>query len=156
MPLTRTLVLAVAVALATGALAGCNDSPSDTDAAAAEGAQGEVQARTQDVAGAARDAGDPGAEARGIDQQLVDLGLPGAAATSYAYAQACDASQADLAAFRATQRDQAASMGTDAAAFDAAFDTALPLATRRVAIDDVSMSSEHRAGTCESMLGAIR
>ena len=154
MPLTRTFALAFA--LATGGLAGCNDSPSNTDASAAEGARGEIQARSQDVADAARDSGDPGAEARGIDQQLVDLGLPGAAATSYAYAQACDASQADLDAFRAAQRDQAESMGTDAAAFDAAFDTALPLANRRVAIDDVSMSSEHRAGTCESMRGAIR
>ena len=154
MPLTRNFVLAAAIA--TGGLAGCNPSPTDTETTAAEGVRGEVQARTQDVAEAARDAGDPGAEARGIDQQLVDLGLPGAAATSYAYAQACDASQADLGAFRAAQRDQAESMGTDAAAFDAAFDTALPLANRRVAIDDVSMSSEHRAGTCESMLGAIR
>ena len=154
MPLPRTFVLAVA--LATGGLAGCNDSPSDTDATTAEGARGEVQARTQDVAEAARDAGDAGAEAQGIDQQLVDLGLPGAAATSYAYAQACDASQADLDAFRAAQRDQAESMGTDAAAFDAAFDTALPLANHRVAIDDISMRSDRRADTCEYMLDSIR
>lgn len=154
MPLSRTFVLAVA--LATGGLAGCNPSPTDTDTTAAEGARGEVQARTQDVADAARDAGDPGAEARGIDQQLVDLGLPGAAATSYAYAQACDASQVDLDAFRGAQRDQAASMGTDAAAFDAAFDTALPLATRRVVIDDISMRSDRRAATCEYMLESIR
>ena len=154
MPLTRTFVLAAAIA--TGGLAGCNPSPTDTETTAAEGARGEVQARTQDVADAARDAGDPGAEARGIDQQLVDLGLPGAAATSYAYAQACDASQAELDAFRAAQRDQAESMGTDAAAFDAAFDTALPLANRRVAIDDISMRSDRRADTCEYMLDSIR
>ena len=46
-------------------------------------------------------------------------------------------------------------MGSSASDFDRQFEQALPIAKQRVAIDDVAMSSNHRAETCQTMLASL-
>jgi len=149
MPLFRNSVLAATIAFC--GLTACSEAPSPGEPPASPDAAANVPA-AETIAATVPVGNDP-AE---LDRQLADLGWGGAAATTYAYAQACDADQARLEGFKAAQRDQASQMGSDAASFDQAFAAALPLATRRVEIDDLSMSPANRAETCQTMMQSLQ
>jgi len=151
MSLFRPILLAAALALGLVACSG-SESPTGDTAAAAPPAEG------ADTSGRRADRDDgavPEGDAASLDARLVELGWAGAAATTHAYAEACGASAAQLETHLAAQRDQATAMGTDAAEFDRQFAKALPIATRRVEIDDVAMSDSYRADTCETTLSAL-
>lgn len=140
--------LTVAVALA--AMAGCSSEKSPS---VSEQAVSQVQQTAAPVAAAAPS---PTGAAAALDRQLIQLGWAGAAATTYAYAEACDADAAKLDAFRLSQREQAISMGSDAATFDARFPEALELARRRAEVDDKALAAPYRADTCRTMLGTLQ
>lgn len=97
----------------------------------------------------------PEGDAAALDAKLVDLGWAGAAATTHAYAAACGATETQLEAHFAAQRKQAEAMGTSTEEFERQFEEGLPLATRRVAIDDVAMAPALRGDTCESILASL-
>lgn len=145
----RLITLSIA-ALVVATATAC--SPQETAPAAADG----TAAVTAPDPAPAQAGGAPGSgDAAELDTALVELGLGGAAATTHAYAQACGADAATLDAFRTVQAEQATSMGVDQAQFDSQFEQALPLASRRVAIDDESMAPANRADTCETVLATL-
>ncbi|WP_078758007.1 hypothetical protein [Novilysobacter spongiicola] len=97
----------------------------------------------------------PEGDAAALDAKLVDLGWAGAAATTHAYAAACGATETQLEAHLAAQSKQAEAMGTSTEEFERQLKEALPIAARRVEIDDVAMAAARRADTCESTLESL-
>lgn len=151
MSLSRPTLLATVLAVGLAACSGSEPPADSTDAA-----QPPVNEAVSAPAGVATDPGSAPGSAATLDARLVELGWAGAAATTHAYAEACGASEAELDAYLAAQREQAGAMGTDAAEFARQFAEALPIAARRVEIDDVAMSDRYRADTCETTLSTLR
>ena len=153
MTLFRSTLLATAL---VGSLAACNQNetaPADSNVTdAANVAQAAVERANVVADTAPAETG----EAAELDVQLAALEWGGVAATTWSYAEACGAEEAKLARSKETQRAQVVQMGTDPATFDRQFEEALPLAVRRVGIDDVSMAASRRAGTCETVLAYLR
>ena len=148
MALFRPALLAASLALALAACSG-----SEPPAGAADVAEAPAN-NPGDPANSNPDPATTG-DAATLDARLVELGWAGSAATTHAYAEACGASASQLDGHLAAQRAQAASMGSSASDFDRQFEQALPIAKQRVTIDDVAMSSNHRAETCQTMLASL-
>ncbi|KGM56734.1 hypothetical protein N799_02265 [Lysobacter arseniciresistens ZS79] len=155
MSLFRPTLIAAALAVGLVACSG-SEPPAETTGATPGPANDAAMAGPAADPVAGNDGAVPEGDAAELDARLVELGWAGAAATNHAYAEACGASAAELDAHLAAQREQATAMGTAAAEFDRQFEEALPVATRRVAIDDVAMSGGRRTDTCETVLASLR